>query len=94
MKYIKKNLQVVEPEINDEGYYVVGNVVIHPDIFHQQYQPLGFTLTAEEVEMLEMDILPDSIEEYGTHGQWSLDKLKFCKKLLNRINKYKDETTD
>lgn len=52
MKYIKRNLQIVEPEINEEGYYVVGNVAIHPDIFHRDYQPLGFTLTSEEVEIV------------------------------------------
>ena len=53
MKYIKRHLQVVEPKINDEGYYVVGNISIHPDVFHRDYQPLGFTLTAEEVEIVE-----------------------------------------
>lgn len=50
-----------------------------------------FTLTPEEVEILEMDILPDSIEEYETHGKWSLYKLEFCKKLINRIKKFQDE---
>ena len=49
-----------------------------------------FTLTAEEIEMLEMDILPDSIEEYETHGRWSLYKLEFCKKLLSRIKNYQN----
>lgn len=50
-----------------------------------------FTLTAEEAEMLEMDILPDSIEEYKTHGRWSMEKLEFCKNLLTRINQWQDE---
>lgn len=49
-----------------------------------------FPLTAEEVEQLEMDILPDIIEEYKTHGRWSMEKLEFCKNLLNRI-KQQDE---
>ena len=53
-------------------------------------QPL-FTLTAVEMGMLEMDILPDSIEEYKTHGRWSREKLEFCKNLLTRIKEWQDE---
>lgn len=56
-------------------------------------QPL-FTLTAGELETLEMDILPDSIEEYETHGKWSIDRLGFCKDLLYRIKQWRDEQKD
>ena len=52
-------------------------------------QPL-FTLKAEEVEQLEMDILPDIIEEYKTHGRWYMERLEFCKNLLTRIKQWNE----
>lgn len=51
----------------------------------------NFELTAKELEILEMDILPDSIEEYETYGQWYADRLEFCKNLLIRIKNWQDE---
>lgn len=84
MKYIKRNLQIVEPKINNEGYYVVGNIAIHPDVFHRDYQPLGFTLTAEEVEYLK-----DDLEFKKLVKAEPLCDIE--QNLLTRIKQYQDE---
>lgn len=99
MKYIKKNLQIVESTINEEGYYVVGNIAVHPDVFHRDYQPLGFTLTAEEVETVQYG-LEEAISAYKEYmRKWEdrrdLSEYKFyihqSNNLLTRIKKWQDE---
>lgn len=102
MKYIKKNSQVIEPEINEEGYYVVGNVAIHSDVFHRDYQSLGFILTPEEVEELK-EFLEEEIQALDLSVQFLMTTEDFesCKhnseaiekrnKWLNRIKQYQDE---
>lgn len=91
MKYIKRNLQIVEPEIDEEGYYVVGNgnVRIHPDIFHQQYQPLGFILTAEEVKIVQSSLLY-LLNDYEANDK-EIDQIF---NLLTRIKLWQKENLD
>ena len=94
MKYIKKNLQIVEPEINDEGYYVIGNVAIHPDVFHQQYQPLGFTLSAEEVEVVKHFLFCDKDVLGMSLPTWERDlMITDLEHILARIKQWQDEKT-
>ena len=93
MKYIKKNLQVVESEINEDGYYVVGNITIHPDVFHQQYQPLDFTLTAEEMDVTEVVFnsfildRPDLREFIKGHPK----EFALINNIINRIKQWQNE---
>lgn len=87
MKYIKKYLQIVEPEINEDGYYEVENIAIHPDIFHKQYEPLSFTLTPEEREFLNY-ILGRLLDEFYFETYEDMNQARY---LLTRIKQYQDE---
>lgn len=104
MKYIKRNVQVVEPTINEDGYYDIGNVAIHPDIFHKQYQTLGFTLSTEEVEIVKyhfahkqkaIDSLLHNMEfdderDTNDYIKWKC-QYKEISDILTRIKQYQDD---
>lgn len=84
--------KIVEPEINEDGYYVVGNVSIHPDVFHRDYQPLGFTLTPEEVEIVKHFLSCDKNVLGMSLPTWERNLMeKDLEHILSRIKKWQDE---